>query len=101
MPPSDAVEDEIFHRWFMCALSICLHRPELHQCYPFCCKHVERLPFWFLVLKLQQNSFFHAALHPGMEGGKDASVTSVIFLGIFGLKSKAALQQSGNVLILF
>ena len=69
MPPSDAVEDEIFHWWFTCAPSICLHRPELHQCYPFCCKHVEHLPFWFLVLKLQQNSFFHATLHPGMEGG--------------------------------
>ena len=56
------MEDEIFHWWFTCAPSICLHRPELHQCYPFCCKLIERLPFWFLVLKLQQNSFFHASL---------------------------------------
>ena len=55
----------VLHWWFTCTPSICLHRPELHQCYPFCCKHVERLPFWFLVLKLQQNSFFHATLHPG------------------------------------
>ena len=29
---------------------------------PFHLKHVERLPFWFLVLKLQQNPFFHGSL---------------------------------------
>ena len=73
--------------WVTCALKFRIQSPGLHQLLetsqkrftcapsiftdqscinvildPFHFKHVERLPFWFLVLKLQQNPVFHASL---------------------------------------
>ena len=49
------------HWWFTCAPSIFTDQSCINVILdPFHLKHVERLPFWFLVLK--QNPFFHASM---------------------------------------
>ena len=61
--PQDHQLLEISHWWFTCAPSIFTDQSCINVILdPFHLKHVGRLPFWFLVLKLQQNLFFHASL---------------------------------------